>query len=153
LSSTYAEEHEPAVIASMAQAPDGEALSKLIAISGAGRPDAETTAAALDRLRKLGPESSWWLNAVALLSERGALDEVRRLLDDDMPAPTRAGLLDRLATRGDGDAQLQVINDLTAAIEAGRRPSARTGGREPRSTQTQFGSWPTPRSATTQMRR
>jgi HEAT repeat protein len=117
LARTYTPDDERAIVERIAEAPHGEVLSKLIAISGA-RPHA----AAVARLRKIGPEASWWLNAAGLLCERGAVDEVRTLLNDDLPPKVRAGLLERLATYGDEEAQLEVIRGLTQRVEAGDAP-------------------------------
>jgi hypothetical protein len=122
LAATYHDEYEQHLASRIATAQDATALSKLIAISRRDRRTPRLTDLAFARLAELSSATPMWMNAVALLVEDGHIDQARALLAPGIPTATREGIIARLAAHGDSQAQMQIIDGLTLALESGRSP-------------------------------
>ncbi len=122
LAATYHDEYEQHLASRIATAQDATALSKLIAISRRDRRTPRLTDLVFARLAELSSATPMWMNAVGLLVEDGHIDEARALLAPGIPTATREGIIARLAAHGDPQAQMQIIDGLTHALERGRSP-------------------------------
>jgi hypothetical protein len=122
LADTYDDHLEPLLLARIARAPDGELLSRLIAIGRSSRPDGAVARAAAERLGQLGPTTSSWSNAVGLLVERAGAQAAERLLDETLSPSERTVIVGAQARAGDREAQLEVVRTLTGDLAAGASP-------------------------------
>lgn len=122
LAATYHDEYEQHLASRIATAHDAKALSKLIVISRRDRRTPRLTDLAFARLAELSIATPMWMNAVGLLVEDGHIDQARALLTPGIPTATREGIITRLAEHGDPQAQVQIIDGLTFALERGQSP-------------------------------
>jgi hypothetical protein len=122
LADTYDDHLEPVLVKRMTRAGDGEALSRLIAIGRVKRPDGVVARAAVDRLKQLGPTTSWWSNAVGLLAEQAGPQAVQRLLEVTPSPDQRSVIVAAQARAGDDDAQLEMVRLLTEQLIDGAAP-------------------------------
>lgn len=121
LARNYSDRLEQILLDRLAQATDGQVLSVLFAIAGRPTQTGAVADAALARLRELGTATPWWGNAIGLLAEAGAAKQLRDLLEEDIEPEARRTVIADLADHGDGDAQLEVLQDLRARLQAGEQ--------------------------------
>ena len=122
LTATYDDDYEQHLTSRIATAKDATALSKLIAIPAREARTPRVTELAFARLGELSSDTPRWLNVVGMLIEDGHIDEARVLLDTDIQQAAREGILARLAIHGDPEAQVNIIDGLTRALESGQSP-------------------------------
>jgi len=121
LARNYNDRLEQTLLDRIADATDGRILSTLFAIAGRPAQTGAVADAALARLRQLGPATPWWGNAIGLLAEAGAAEQLRDLLEKGIEPEARRTVIEDLADHGDADAQLEVLQDLRARLEAGEQ--------------------------------
>ncbi len=121
LAGNYGDRLEQTLLNRLAQATDGRVVSTLFAIAGRPAQTGAVADAALARLRELGTATPWWANAIGLLAEAGAAEQLRGLLEEDIEPKARHTVIEDLANHGDADAQLEVLQDLQARLQAGEQ--------------------------------
>jgi hypothetical protein len=121
LARNYSDRLEQTLLDRLAQATDGRVLSTLFAIAGRPAQTGAVADAALARLRELGAATPWWGNAIGLLAEAGAAEQLRGLLEEDIEPEARRTVIEDLADHGDVDAQLEVLQGLRAWLQAGEQ--------------------------------
>lgn len=117
LADRYEPEWEEGLLDVVSRAPDGRALSSIVA--AVSQPSERLIDAVVDRLRQLG-DGSWSSNALGLLADHMTTERLRALLDDETAYERRRTLLQILADRGDGEAQAEVLENLLARARAGK---------------------------------
>ena len=123
LARNYSDRLEQTLLDRIADATDGRILSTLFAIAGRPAQTGTVADAALARLRQLGPATPWWGNAIGLLAEAGAAEQLRDLLEEGIEPEARRTVIEDLADHGDADAQLEMLQDLRARLQAGEQPN------------------------------
>jgi hypothetical protein len=119
LAYTYAERFQPELLQRLRGAVDADAVSRLVAIAGRPSRAGAVADAAVARLHELGRETPGWANAVGLLAEAAASVQLRALLKHETSADSRRIVIRALARHGDGQAQLESLRELTAAVQRG----------------------------------
>jgi hypothetical protein len=117
LSETRPENETSALGLLVRSALDGAQIAKLLLIVGG---EDEIALAAEARLRELDPTPPGWLRAAGILIASAGADRGLGLLSC-VVGPARRSLMAHLASAGDGDAQAEVLRELSAQLSAGRK--------------------------------
>ena len=121
LAGHYSPQLESNVLELISQAPDGHVLSIYIAsLPGIDPPFID---AFVERLGQL-TDGGWWANAVGVLAQRGYRTELERLLDLELTEEQTQTLQRNLATQGNSDAQVAVLNRMLACARGGEQVAA-----------------------------